>query len=254
MLTKMKKYAYIISLLVLPLIHAGCQEKVVEKYNDSDCLYFENATWGQKDSISHSFFILRESVVRDTVLVQVNTMGFASDKDRPIKLVQTNRDEEGAAIPGVHYVPFDDPEMQKNLVVKAGQAKVMVPVIFLRDPSMKKGEVRLWIGIEENEYFKTGIEKFQTFLVKSGDVAQKPDKWGSYWVYQFGEWGPVKMRFIIDYVGWSDFENPPDTGMRLYLQLKAREQLKLYNESHPGAPLCEDHDGTDECKNCVVFP
>lgn len=253
------KYIGYFLLLLCMVFMAGCEEKVVMKYGDKDCLYFYRHTWGQKDSITQSFFGKTETRIRDTVWVDVRTMGFTKKEARPVKMEQLNIGEPDAAVAGTHYVAFDDPSIQELMQVKADSAMMQLPVIVLRDVSLKQQTKRIKIGIAENEYFKAGIEKQQVFVVRTTDRGEKPSNWSD-WSYQFGEWSSAKMEFMIKYLGIIDFDNiPSDYTYKLYLQTKARELLAEYNrkERESGRPpLCEDHIGDigETCKNCVVFP
>ena len=64
------------------------------------------------------------------------------------------------------------------------------------------------------------------------------------------------MKFIIDYVGLTDFEEvPADYSYSVYLNKKANQQLLDYNAAHPGNPLCTDHNpALEQCDNCITFP
>ena len=62
-------------------------------------------------------------------------MGFLSDQNRPVRLEQVSTGEDDA-IPGVHYVSFDDPDFTRLCFVPANQNRTQVPVIaggLLRD-------------------------------------------------------------------------------------------------------------------------
>ena len=176
-----------------------------------------------------------------------------------MKVVQLNTGEPDAAMAGTHYIAFDDPSLREMMKIKADSAQMLLPVIVLRDPSLKQGTKRIKIGLLENEYFKMGIEKQQEFLVKTTDRGEKPGNWSS-WSYQFGEWSSLKMEFMIKYLGITDYDHvPSDYTYLLYLQTKARELLAEYNRKEREAgrpPLCEGHTGSidETCKNCVVFP
>ena len=60
------------------------------------------------------------------------------------------------AIPGVHYVPMDDPEMENLLVVRADSVTLEVPVILLRDTSLQREEYRLCLQLVATEDFLLG--------------------------------------------------------------------------------------------------
>lgn len=240
----MNKILYIIIILgIIPFL--GCEENVALEYQDDPALYFAYEQYGQKDSISQTFFILNSSIDRDTVYVKINTMGKLSDKDRPVKLVQTNIGEPGAAIPGVHYIPFEDAEVAKRFVIPAGKSYGNVPVIVLRDPSLELGVYRLELAIEQNEYFRPGINTLCNFVVKTTAQTVKPSNWDTTWRYYFGRsWGSVKMRFIIDATGYTEWELlPSDISFVSFLSSQVKLKFEEYNLANPDNPLREA-DGT----------
>ena len=184
-------------LSVFMLLGISCKKNVALEYENDPALYFTNDPYGQRDSIHHSFFIIDGD--RDTVYVEIQTMGMTSNNVRPFVLEQTNEGTPNAAIAGVHYIAFDDPSVSKFYVIPAHNVKVNVPIILLRDESLNTGEVRLAFKISSNEYFRQGIAAWTNFLIKTSAQASKPKIWDTYWKYKFGaSWGPVKMKFIIE--------------------------------------------------------
>jgi hypothetical protein len=208
-------------------------------YENDPAIYFA------EDSVSHSFYRLKATVLSDTVFVRVNAMGEVSTQDRPISIAQTNVGEADAAIPGVHYVPFDNPDLKKLLRIEAGKAFTEVPIVVLRDASLGLGKVRLALRVESNEYFRPGIDKKRSFVITTSDLSVKPSIWDNEWSYFFGpSWGSVKMRFMIDATGYIDWEIfPDDYNFVIYLQDVVLQRFLEYNIEHPDDPLCEA-DGT----------
>ena len=213
-------------------------------YGNDPAIYFAYSDI-KTDSINHSFFIYGPEITRDTVNVLIRTMGMPADYDRPVKLVQTNAGQANAAIPGTHYIGFDDPDIIDSICIPAGKVSQSIPVIFLRDKSLASGQVRLELTLENNEYFRQGIDEWRDFIVTTADNATKPNNWEKNWQYTFGaSWGPEKMRFIIQSTGYTDFDNPPsDFSYRSWLGDTAKQALLEYNATHPDNPLCEA-DGT----------
>ena len=128
--------------------------------------------------------------------------------------------------------------------IPAGEVKVKVPVIFLKDPSLDSLKVRLELSFGEMEDFKPGIDVWTTFVITSTAEASQPSNWDKDWRVVFGKWGSVKMKFIIEYVGFTAFEETVDSGFRNYLKTKAAQKLLEFNNSDdPRAPL-KEADGT----------
>ena len=71
----------LIFLLVVGTI--SCKENSALEYENDPALYFENTTNGQRDSIAHTFFIQPDDQMRDTVFIEILTMGYPTDSDRP---------------------------------------------------------------------------------------------------------------------------------------------------------------------------
>ena len=140
---------------------------------------------------------------------------------------------------------FDDPEMLEHLKIPKGSVRKSFPLIVLRDPSLELEEVRIELKIGENEYFRSGIDDWTNFVVKTTSMAVKPTNWDTYWKYYFGPtWGSVKMKFIIDNTGFSDFDGDRlKTDYTNYLSSKVKQKLLEYNTNHPADPLSEA-DGT----------
>lgn len=243
----------------IALLAVGCERHDALMFQDVARVCFargENGD-GQQDSILQSFFVVPENQERDTVWVEVALMGFPTDKDRPIRIVQTNRDAANAAIAGTHYLAFDDEEVKNLIAIKAHQVTARIPIIFLRDISLKTEKKRLEMAIEENDYFKQGIDADCHFMVQTTELAEMPENWDSAWDTYFGEWSSQKMWFIVNYLGLDDFETTYDSGYKKYLKQKAHSKLNEYNSTQD-EPLCNDldkhHENGKPCENCVVFP
>jgi len=243
----MKVYNIKLNILVLLLSIAAvsCKQNELPQYEENPAVYFSYLSHGkptgyQVDSIRHSFFLLNSEIVKSTVMIRMNTMGSPTDIDRPISIVQANEGEENAAIPGVHYVSFSDPEVMSRIMIRAGRVYDSIPIVWIRHSDMDISTIKLELKIAENQYFHPGVDRYTRFTVTTTAMAIKPSNWSS-WESTFGPtWGSVKMKFIIDYVGDIDWGNPSsDTNYLTYLRTKALQKLKEYNEAHPNEPLKE---------------
>ena len=234
----------LIILITIALIAASCSQFDAIEYENDPAIYFANEQYGQKDSLNHSFFLIPGDDP-DTVYIDIRTMGYLSNVDRTIKVIQTNAGDENAAIAGVHYVPFDDPKVSKYFIIPANSAKMNVPIILLRDESLNLKQVRLELEVAENENFRPGIEKWRNFVIKTTSQATKPMLWDTYWKYYFGaSWGSVKMKFIIDHTGHTDWDTrSTDNGYVTYLKTKVLNAFQQYNINNPNKPL-KEADGT----------
>lgn len=252
----MKRYRlFILLVVVLSSFLGSCDEQDVIRYENDPRIYFykgivydnvARTSYTQSDSVKRSFFVLPDTQMWDTVWVDIRTMGFPTDYERPMKIVQTNVGEPFAAVEGKHYIGFDDERVKEQVSIAAGQVKRMLPVIFYRDPSLEKDSVRLEIEIQSNEYFSVGMDTLSHFMVEMTAKPSKPRLWNSVFSYIFGDWGAKKMWFIMRYVGFTDFENRiSDYAYQTYLRGRAAEALAEYNadERNEDRPLREA-DGT----------
>ena len=244
----MKTIPFYINILLLLLVTASCKENEALFYENDPAIYFANepnVMNGQLDSIPYSFFIEPNSVVDDTVHVKVCLSGLLADYDRPIKLIQTNVGEEDAAVPGVHFIAFDDPSVVDSVCIPRGKAVAYIPVVLLRDVSLKSKEKRLKLAVGQNEYFRPGVDKLRNFTVTVADFTIKPKLWDIVWKIYFGPtFGSVKLKFIIQVTGFTDFDSyPTDFQLGDHLSIVFQQKLAEYNEAHPDDPLAEA-DGT----------
>lgn len=235
-----KTYIFSILLSGLLFIITSCEENKMAEYKNEPALYFENTTYGQKDSINHSFFIYNDDITFDTVWVVICTMGFPADYDRPVNLIQTNLNDEDAAIPDIHFIAFNNPDIQKYICVPSNQVRAKIPIVFLRDKSIASKKVRLELTIGSNEYFRPGINEWTNFVITTTDMAVKPTNWDTLWAPYMGSWGSTKMKLIINSTGFTDFDNrPSDISYLKWLAATAKQALIDYNAEHPDSPLCE---------------
>ena len=258
---------YAIVLFAFLLGIAGCTENEMIEYENDPAVYFAGGGdyYNKNDSIhvAHSFFLYPSSENIAVLLLKINTMGKLEPVKRPFAVVQSNAGEPGAAILGVHYLPFDDPRIaaivdsvgfrdgpyrdsriigsDEIMNIKPNWYFGWVAIGFLRDPSLDLETVRLELEVTENEYFRPGINTHRKFVLTTTAQAVKPKNWDTFWKNYFGPtWGSVKMRFIIDNTGFTEFDQQPaDVYFTTYLRTTVVARLAEYNEDHPDDPLRE---------------
>ena len=222
---------------------------------------------GENKPVTKTFIYDNSDVDRDTVYILMRTMAYVTEYDRTIGIQEAEpvfqeRVEGANAVPGVHYVPFDDPEYQKFAVVKAGQAEAQLPVILLRDPSLENEEVTLRIRIVQNEAFAPINEEDSEKLVTFSDMIMQPEAWDDSFSNFFGTWGPVKFRFMLDVSGerWDDeFINTlwNDYPYMMFWQARLRVLLEEENARREAAgegPLREEPAPGEIEGKLVSFP
>lgn len=222
---------------------------------------------GTNKTVTKTFIYDKSDVDRDTIYIPMRTMGFVTDYDRPIGIEQAEAvfetGEEGAnAVPGVHFVPFDDPEYVKFAVVKAGKAEALLPVILLRDPSLEQEEVTLRIRIVRNKEFLPINDEDSEKLITFSDMIMQPELWTDWFSKFFGTWGPVKYRFMLDVSNerWDDEfidKLANDYPYMMFWQARLRTLLEEENARRAEAglePLREEPEPGEFEGKLVSFP
>ena len=264
----MKIMKYIIGLTALAAV-TSC-EKDLELYNDPTCrlnFYYGIDNVGdfkpEMARSAYSFVYGDPNIKQDTLWFEVETMGFVADTDRPISLVQVDSAGVDNAVPGQHYVAFTDATLSSRYVMPAGKARTKVPVIILRDQSLKDKAVVLKFRINANDSFVNGYEQLSTRVVTFTDHLSEPSRWTYAYPYwddytisfadYFGDYGPVKHQFLINETGekWDDeYIDKLMTGDSMYLEYMQRKMAKClreYNEQRlsQGLDVLREADGTE---------
>jgi len=166
-----------------------------------------------QDDLKRLTFVYRDpSVVRDTVYFNAYTVGHLGTADRPFLLEQIEVEDAENAVAGVHYLPFDHPDLANQYVVRAGAAHQRVPIVLLRDASLKTKDVVLELRIKPNEHFLEGEAGRLWRRVEFTDRLARPQRWaGLEEDYVLGPYSRKKHQFMIDVTGlrWDDdfFDN-----------------------------------------------
>jgi len=247
----MRKIFYFALLAATAMSISSC-EKDLEVYSDPTCrlnFYYSNisSTSDFKTDMalaSYSFIYGGDDVQRDTVWFEVETMGFVADYDRPIALQQLDTAAYNA-VPGKHYMAFDDASLKDYYVIPAGKAKTKIPVVILRDATLKDTTAVLKFGFKDNEYFTSGYPVLQTRVLTFSDRLSQPSNWTKQYEYPgyagfyvslsnyFGDYGPVKHQFLIEQTGktWDDdYIESLMTGDFSYLQYLMQKMQSVLDE------------------------
>ncbi|MEA5006874.1 MAG: DUF4843 domain-containing protein [Rikenellaceae bacterium] len=200
----MKKsiYKYLI-FSALIYIASSC-EKTPEVYDAGSGLNFYYTSTSDT-LLSYSFVYGPSSMLTDTVWVKVETMGPLSDRDREITIVQqmTGKDD---AVAGTHYVSFNDASLKKYYFMRANRSRDSIPVVLKRDGSLKENSYNLMIRIESNKDFKLISKERNGVRIVLTDQLARPSRWAIYCSAYFGDYGPVKHKWMIEQTGkkWDD--------------------------------------------------
>jgi hypothetical protein len=190
---------YIVAIATLG-VAVSC-EKDMPTWSGSDRINFETAILN--DTIrSYSFLFEPDEVEQYTLWITVCTEGAVCDYERTVTVKQvppTDNNED--AVPGVHYVAFDDPQLKVQYVIPSGAAGARLPIVLLRNPSLQTSERTLRIVLEGNEYFLLSTDKNKLHrTIVFADKYTIPKPWGEAGDVPtyFGAYGDAKYAFMIE--------------------------------------------------------
>lgn len=258
----MTKNKYIILFVLISGVIASCKKDQYYVYNDVSRMQFGpelsriyTASYDFADTFKRQTFYYYDNTVKeDTVFFDIYAIGGVRDVDRTFALEQEQVANATNAIAGKQYVDFKDPRATKNFVIKAGAIHTRVPIILLRDPSLKTTTPVLKIKVATNDNFQLGEASKLWRKIEFTDRLSQPGKWtASFTQYYFGKYSVAKHAFLIEATQqkWDDAfidELYAVGGLMTVYQIKAKMALTEYNNVHPGSPL------TDEFGELVAFP
>ena len=195
---------YVMMILLIAIF--SCQEKYPTYDYPYDRLGFvyDKDVFGTTvvDSVKKYTFVYQNSeVVRDTLWIEMATSGHIKDYDRSFEIEQVASSKGKNAVPGVHYVSFDDEELLQMMHVSSGANKALLPIVVLRDVSLQEDPVYLRIKLKENNFFNESFLPDRYYTVEITDQLVMPATWEIAEYYFAGTYGPKKLRFMIDFAG-----------------------------------------------------
>ena len=247
----MKKYSCII--LVLLAVATGCKKAAYLQYDHGARIEMADTT-----TQSFSFYYEAAAVTRDTVYVRLNTIGGITGQNRTVTVEQipevdwkytydptTGKATDSSSTPrkyqavaGKYFVPFTDPGMQALMFVQADSASTQLPIILLRDTSLKSNSYRLRIRIIANDAFALGEMNYLERTIQFSDRLERFDAWkvDSYLApayNTFGKYSTGKHQFMIDYlhtvidqIWWNGIVT---AGAQIHYNTLLREGLAAFN-------------------------
>jgi hypothetical protein len=202
----------------------------------------------------YTFYYEKATETQDTVFFDIYAIGGVSKEDRSFTLEQVQVPNVTNAVAGKHYVAFNDPKATKNFVIKAGAIHTKVPIILLRDPSLKTTTYILKFNVVEDKNFKTGEINNLWRKIEFTDRLSQPAAWNASAIqFYYGKYSVVKHQFMIQSTGekWDqDFMVglPSDYSLLQYWIGTLKINLVTFNSNNPGNPL------RDENGELVIFP
>lgn len=194
---------------------------------------------------TYSFRYAGDTVRNDTLWFEVETMGFLSPTDRPLRLQQFPAEEVENAVPGRHYTAFDDAGLAQFYRIPANQSKVRIPVVLLRgDTALRTRAMTLKFGFAANEFFTPGYEEMCVRIVHITDYLTEPAGWRN--SYSLGRYGQMKHQLMIEWTGepWDEqyiktYINT-DAAYRTYILGWLRKKLAEENDKRLADPAIGD--------------
>ncbi len=231
----------------------SCKQEDYFIFNEHDRLQFGpdpsriyQTSFDYADTLKpYTFYYEDENLQQDTVFFDLYTIGGVSGHDRPFKLEQEQVAGEVNATPGIHYKAFDHPELAADYVIKAGTVHTSVPIVLLRDPSLKEETVLLKFKVVPNDEFLEGEATKIWRKVRFTDRLSQPASWNASAVqYYYGAYSVTKHEFMINSTGekWDEeFMSalPSDYGLMQYWIGVLKTKLVDYNNDHPCEPLTD---------------
>lgn len=251
-------------------------EKALPGYNTSwsGVQFVLNTNSLSANSFAYSFVGKDENLKADTVWFTVRPQGMIPDRTCRIRLEQYEGKElqyvygdNGAVVDsifrvfprqaksGVHYVPFDNETMESYLTLEAGEMEARIPVVVLRDESLKDTTYTLFFHIVDSEDLRAGDPDFCEIQLRIADCLTRPGKWDD-WFFA-GAWSEVRHEFMIKVTGElfdDDFISSLTVDDKNYYLYVFNRELRRENEERATQglpPLREDpEDPTTE----LIFP
>lgn len=259
-MTKTIIYTGILALSIL--LGSSCKKEAPAIYSGQQFLEFYYTNNIKAVTAGYSTFFYKDPVVKfDTVLFRVRAVGTVPGKTSYIKF-KAFADTSVApaypdAIPGVHYVPFDNADLKLLWKMEAGKFEAYVPVITIRDASLKNATYQLHFKIDKSDDFAPGSSDHTEGIVYLSDRLSQPSNWTA--SFFLGAYGTVKHQFMIDQSGarWdADFITSigTNTSLQAYYLFKFSQALKTVNAARIAAGLTELRENPASAASAVTFP
>lgn len=227
----MNRLIYFVLIAVSVALVTGCSKADLLVYDDANRVQMNDTA-----TVNSTFFYEPAAKIKDTVYIQVNTIGKTADYDRAVNLVQVaEKDEPNPAVPGLHYLAMDDPSLKPLMVVKANTVTAMIPVVLLRDPSLKNNSYRLRLELVANDQFGLGELQRMSRAIRFSDRLERFYSWRQDNNSYLGKYSTRKHQFIIDVLHEQIDENWYQAALKIgalaHYKNLLKEALQAYNSN-----------------------
>ena len=157
----MKRLFIIVFLFCLGV--ASCHYEKPEFYEEGDYIQFYYSNLINKDTNDRktaplNYPYVNSNRLRDTAWFRLQAVGMPAKKDRIVRFEPyINKADSNyiTAVPGVNYVAFDDPDIQRHMIIPAEAVYMNIPVVILYDAETK-GSVALNFQLVPTNDFELG--------------------------------------------------------------------------------------------------
>lgn len=189
-------------LLMATMMSVSCNKQNNIMYKEDPRVYFKKVNV-ISDSLVYSFGVKANSVISDTVYLQLRIMGTATGYDREINI---HFSDTSTAKAGYHF-------NLGPLVMPANKYETKIPVYLYRKPGLKDSIVTADFIIGASKDFQPGYNDKITYGVTDRlhykisitDKLSKPANWDGSLLPYFGIYSLVKLQYMIQVTGRTDW-------------------------------------------------
>lgn len=147
----------------------------------------------------HTLFYLPDTEKEGVIHFDLYATGKPVSYDRRVKLEQIQVEGAENAIPGVHYKAFDSEEMATVYTIKKDSTHLWLPIVMLRDQSLRSKDVTLEFRVVTNDQFISGDRRLTWRRLIFSDRLARPISWTEdVTTYYFGKFSMVKYKWMMD--------------------------------------------------------
>ncbi|SEW54218.1 DUF4843 domain-containing protein [Chitinophaga arvensicola] len=230
----MKNINRLIASFLIYLLIGACGKEDRLMYKEAPSISFRRDVV-MPDSINYTFVVKPDSLLTDTIYLNIRISGVASDKDRKFNLMTG---ENSTAIKGKH---FDIGET----VIKAGVYAIKFPVYLHRTPDMKDKIFSIYFRMGSSDDFKAGFDNSLTYQVKVTDKLLKPADWSDFF---YGSYSLAKHQFMVSRLGTTAITMGTGAQFSQIMSILQKMRVELIKYENVNGPLI------DENGNRVTFP
>lgn len=192
-------FLFITTLVIL----TGCSRTNTDLFDDSPSIYFDG-------DLEIDFTFAKHKIDEVVIRIPVEIGGYKNSVERTFNLQIV--EDSTTAIKGVHYEI-----MMPKIMMPADSFKVHIPIkVFNSDPSLKSEKVRLYLKLQPNENFVSGIYNKQELSLYISDILLKPSIWDNVYSGFFGVYSEAKHRKILEICDIAEIPDVYDGGSYNY--------------------------------------